>query len=384
MAIAAKTILWKSSEQDFDYFGLFPGREGQCGTPAPGGGKCPTDGHAARAASAAYLMPPSLETVQEMIGRERDTSIPCRILSALHSLFPLNRFLLGQNDPVAVLSVVFQKWLESFIPETVIEKFDLSLQILPDHEVDCDLFDCTDEGGRVIQFGINDFFDNFFPIGDLLQQYDKTHPGLAKFILQMLSACPLNFGTPENIYEMTSYYCWNDEEDEKAIFEERCAEYRDECENEDEDDAQEYARAAIPVDCAEFEERFPDWTFKRDERQSDYRGKIPPELQKMKFHYDRYRRQKNTNHLFPFTCYPAIIVPLDRDTYDFSCEVINRIGNEQCQCGGSYCFSTLAWRFQPEDRRMTQKALREIRIVLEYFGACSEFLLSCEKEYQDA
>lgn len=382
MAITAKKILRKNSTKDSCSFRLFPGGSDECGTFASRGGKCDSDRHALKNAPAAYLMLPSLEKVQGKIGPALAIQPSCRILSALNSIFPLDDFLFDQTDLASLIPRVFRKWLESFMAPEVLEKFDLSLQILPDHEVDCELFDCIDEGDMVMQFGVNSFFDEFFPLGELLKQYDNAHPGLAKFVLHMLSVCPLSLGTPENIYETASYFCWMGNEDEEEIFEERLTEYRDGGENEEE--ARDYAREAILVDYADFEEQFPDWTFQRDRRQCNYRGRIPPELQKVKFHYDRYRRQKRTNHMFPAVCYPAVIVPLDQDSYDFSCEVINRIGNEQCQCGGNYCLSTLAWRFSPDDGKRMRKVFQEIRVVLEYFSACLEFLLNHEKEYPHA
>ncbi|OQA82051.1 MAG: hypothetical protein BWY31_03460 [Lentisphaerae bacterium ADurb.Bin242] len=379
MAIAAKKILPESAAENFSDPGFFQGESRKFSPIASGGGKCETNGYAAKRPSAAYLTLPSLETVQELISYEKNIQTPCRILAALNTIFPLNRYLRLSPDPVSLIPIVFQKWLESFMPQIVLDKFNLSLQILPDREVDCELFDCIEEEDIVVQFGLGDFSDRWFPLGGALERYEKEYPGLAKHLLKMLSACPVNLGTPEDVYEMASCYCWYGNDNEREVFEERYADYRESGETEDE--ARDYARSTILVDSDEFEEHFPEWTFKRSGRQCHYQGPVPPELLRMKQLFDRYRKRKKSEYLFPSVCYPGIIVALDQKTFDFSCEVINRIGEDQAQCGGSYCFSTLAWHFSEKDSRKMKSVFREIRFILEYFGVCAEFLLSHEKEY---
>lgn len=75
---------------------------------------------------------------------------------------------------------------------------------------------------------------------------------------------------------------------------------------------------------------------------------------------------------------------LDQQGYAFSCDLINRIGNDQIQCGADYYFTTLAWPLPIHNSGEMQVVFREIRQTLEYFSACMDFLFMHEKEYSDA
>lgn len=362
--------------------GFFP-REPLLFRPAvPSTEKCKTNSRPAKRSAPHYLTIPQLDAVQEIITEENELETPCRILAGLNTIFPLNELLTYSSDPFQLLSETFRKWLESFMDQSVLDRLGLSLQIISAEEADYEIFQEAPEADCCIQFGMSDFENGWFPLGDVLDAYDKQFPGLAKYILRMLSGCPLQIGTPEAIYEFASEFCWYGNENEQEIFDERYSEYLES--GESEEDANAAALETIMVEYAEFEEYLPEWTFHRDKRKSDYCGMIPEELQKLKKCYDRWQKQRRCHYLFPQYVYPGIVAPLDLKSYDFCCDVINRIGNDVMQCGGDYYFSTLAWPFPVRNTRKMLTVLREIRQTLEYFSACIEFLLAHEKEYPNA
>ena len=91
-----------------------------------------------------------------------------------------------------------------------------------------------------------------------------------------------------------------------------------------------------------------------------------------------------TTLIYPSFCYPGIVAPLDQQSFEFSCEAINRVSHDHIQSGGSYTISTLGWSFSPYSMKRMIQMFREIHTTLEYFGACVEFLLNNEKEYANA
>ena len=93
---------------------------------------------------------------------------------------------------------------------------------------------------------------------------------------------------------------------------------------------------------------------------------------------------KKVTSMYPSVWYPGIIAPLDQRGFDFSCEAINRISDNQIQSGGNYTLSSLGWSFLPSGRKQMVQMFREIQTTLEYFGACIEFLLNHEMEYANA
>ena len=208
------------------------------------------------------------------------------------------------------------------------------------------------------------------------------NPGLARYVLQMLSDCPLHIGTPEIIYEMVSYFCWGGENNEEVILQERYDEYLEM--GESEEDAREAAYETMVVRYAEFEENLPEWTFQRSGQDKAYSGPILPELKNLKRCHIRWKKRKKLHYLYPDYVFPGIVVSLDQQGYAFSCDLINRIGNDQIQCGADYYFTTLAWPLPIHNSGEMQVVFREIRQTLEYFSACMDFLFMHEKEYPDA
>lgn len=382
MENAAKKILPENAAKNFSDLGFFQGESRKFSKIASGGAKRQSNSRPAKLPAPHSLITPVLDTVQEIIAEESKIEKPCRILAGLNTIFPLEDLRKGSGDPLQLISEAFRKWLESFMSKQVIERLSLFLQILPADEMDSESFPEVPDTDTVIQFGMSDFENGWFPLGDVLETYDKQHPGLAKYLLRMLSGCPLQIGTPETIYEMASEFCWYGNDTEEEVFEERYSEYIEM--GESEEDARDAALEMIMVEYAEFEEYLPEWTFKRSERNCDDSGAIPMELQNLKRCHDQWQKRKRYHYLFPQCVYPGIVAPPDRKSYDFCCDVINRIGNDQMQCGGEYYFSTLAWPFPVNNSRKMLTALREIRPTLEYFSACVDFLLSHEKEYPHA
>ena len=329
-----------------------------------------------------YLITPDLEPVQKIIQASANPEIPCRLLAGLNQVYPITQFLSCSDDPQTVLSTAFHAWMESFMSKRVLDRFDLALQILSANEVEDELFGEIPDAVAAIRFGFCQFERGWFPIGENLKNYEKQHPGLAKYILRMLSDCPLEFGTPENIYELVSGFCWDYNENETEIFEERYAEYLEMGESEEE--ARKSADETLLVDYAEFETSLPEWAFRRSEREDQYIGPIPSELKNLKRCHSEWRKRKQKNYLYPNCLLPAIAVSLDYESHDFCREVIGRIENELMQYGVDYYWSTLAWPVPVCNFRKLQTFFRELREVLEYFSACMDFLFMHEKECPDA
>lgn len=363
--------------------GVFPlrfssGTTFPCQTLTPGGTECRSDSRPAGSLTPHYLIMPVLDSVQEVIHSPVGTETPCRILAGLNRIFPIKEFIDSSADPLEMLSTAFRAWLESFMSKRVLARFDMALQFLSTNEVKDEFFDEFSSADTAIRFGFCQFDKGWFPIGEILKEYDQRHPGLAKYILRMLSDCPLFLATPEEIYEITSDFCWESNENEEDIFDERYAEYLEM--GESEEDARDSAREAIMVDYAEFEEYLPEWTFKRSERDHNYHGPIPPELQNLRRCHAGWRRRKQVSYFFPNYAFPGIAVSLDHKSHDFICDVISRFENELLQGGMDYCFSTLSWPFAINDSRKLRTVLHELQFVLEYFSACADFLLTHEKE----
>jgi len=362
--------------------GLFARKRGNSVKNAECGGNRQTGPDAFRCIAPAYLKLPSLKTVQENIRQEKDLQTPCRILEALHQVFPLDRFIKTQNDPASLLVYSLQRWLESFMPAPVLDKLNLELEICPTSEADMELFDDLLEDEYFLRFGIGSFVNSYFPLEGVIARYNELDPLLGKYLLKLLSWCPLNIGTPENIYECVSFNCWCGEKDDAEIYLERLQDCMgNDC---DEEEARELARESLIVEYAELSENFPEWSFRRDQRLDKYRGIVPDELKKMEQFHKQYRRMKKWNYSFPYVCYPGILAPLNRRGFDFSCDAINQINNDHVQGGGSYVLSTLGWSFSPCSKTQMIKTFREIQTILSYFGACVEFLLNHEKEYANA
>ena len=322
-----------------------------------GGRERQTHFRTAKRSAPHYLITPSLDTAQELItAPKKDPETPCRILAVLNQIFPLDHLPNRVSDPFELIADAFQKWVASFVSPQVLAKLDLSLQFLSTNQLDYESYGEIPDCDMVIQFGLSNFEDGFFPMKETLDAYEAQHPGLAKHLLRMLSACPLSIGTPESIYEMASYFCWYGNETEEEVFDERYQEYIDS--GESEDDARDMAHGTTLIESAE--------------------------LQKLKRCYDRWERRRKSNLCVPECVFPGVVAPMDQDCYDFFCDVINRIGDERTQCDGNYFFSTLAWPFAVTRPKQILSVLLEIRFILEYFSAGIEFLLTIEKEYKNA
>ena len=382
MAEIAATVLERSDEGTLDPVRFFTGKPFLCEALISGGTECAAHPRPTGGPSAHYLTMPGLESVQELIQSPVDNEPPCRILAGLNRIFPVQKYLAHSFEPQQVLTKAFHAWLESFMSKQVLARFGLSLQILSSTEIGHELFYELPEANAIIQFGFNDFENVYFPLGDVLKTYDEQHPGLARYVLQMLSDCPLHIGTPEIIYEMVSYFCWGGEDNEEVILQERYDEYLEM--GESEEDAREAAYETMVVRYAEFEENLPEWTFQRSGQDKAYSGPILPELKNLKRCHIRWKKRKKLHYLYPNYVFPGIVVSLDQQGYAFSCDLINRIGNDQIQCGADYYFTTLAWPLPIHNSGEMQVVFREIQQTLEYFSACMDFLFMHEKEYSDA
>ena len=325
-----------------------------------------------------YLTIPILTSVPEKIESCGDIELPCRMLAALDKIYPIT--VKDFSNPKNLLLKSLDEWVKTFMPQQVYDHLSMSLQICGSDCIDCDYTDS--ETDAQITFEITEFTGDYCPLGEVLANYDKTHPGLGKYILRMLSDCPVSIGTPENVYEFISYSCWYNEENEEKIWNERYHEYIDM--GESEGDAKEYVNEQIPVSYAEFEEYVPEWSFCRKERKADYSGEFPAELQKLHDCRERWCRLKRVHFHFPNYLFPPVIVGLDRKSYDFLCDALDRVGNDIAQCESDYGIGTLKWHLQSENTRQILVTLLELRQALEYFSACMEFLLPYRQEYTHA
>lgn len=381
MANASETVGTGNAEPNITPWRLFPGGPFLCISPSQCGDERRTDSHPARRSPPHYLNLPALETIQETITEFKDTESPCRILAGLNSIFSPDGLDLFKNnsDPFLLASQALQIWLESFLSSRVVGRIDMSLQVLSPKDVDYNLASGLPQGDTVIQVSLEDYENGFFPLGDTLNNYENQYPGLAKYILRMLSVCPFQIGTPENIYELASFHCWNGNDNEEETFDDIYQEYI--FSGESEEDSRETAQKQILVEYAEFEKYLPEWTFKRSERICDYHGLIPTELQHLQRCFHRWTKIRKTHAVSPQYTYPGVTAPLDQNAYDFCCNVINDIGYMQCEYESNYDLPALLWSFPIKNSRKMLTVFREIRSALEYFGACLDFLYSHEKEY---
>ena len=348
--------------------------------PASCGGKRQTGFHARSRPAANYVTLPSLDKVQESIRTRQQVTGLCHILAELNTLFPLEGILQKENNPATVLSMGMRQWLESFLPSDVVQQISLSVQIASDEDFDEELFGELPPDYMAVTFQLDRFLDCYCPFGNLIEEYEKKSPGLGRYLLHIFTACPFIIGTPGNLYELASYYCWENEDDERSFIEDRCAE--EVAAGEREEIAREYAESQVTIRYEEFEKNLPLWSFSRKENPAAYRKRLPEELRHLDRLYRAYRRHKYTANLWPRLNLPCVILGLDQSTFDFLCHVYNRIGNEQVQYyDGCYCLAGFGCAFQPTNSSQIRNALQEIRFALEYFGACIQFLLQHREEY---
>lgn len=76
-----------------------------------------------------------------------------------------------------------------------------------------------------------------------------------------------------------------------------------------------------------------------------------------------------------------MVVALDKDSYDFCCETIDRVGYEFYQCGDSFETTHLYWSIKAMNQHQITAILLELRYALEYFAACINFLTPYKQEY---
>ena len=381
MARSGKTVCKCEKEELFCPSGFFTRKPKHRKQTFGRSKSCKTDSRSITVPGPSYLTLPSLEKVQDVISTTIDIRTPCRILAALDRIFPLKNYLEKKTDIAATLKHCMTKWIESFFPAEILEKISFKLEICSSSQIDGELYYLQDDQ-YMIQFGLDSFVNSFFPLGKIIDQYNGINPQLGKYLLKILSDCPLSIGTPETIYEFISFFCWCGEDDETELLSDRISEYYDE--NHDREEAEELAKETIIIEYAELTESIPEWTFCRKERLTEYHGFVPNELKKLEYQYLQYVRMKKQTGIFPAVCFPGIVAPLDEKNYLFSCDAIDRVSNDQIACGGSYTISSLGWSFNPLKQKEIIQALREIKITLEYFGGCLDFLLQHEKEFLNA
>ncbi len=199
MAYTTAAVLDESQTKGAFAKGFFQGEPPLFRPAASGGAKRQTGSRPAKCFAPHYLTIPGLDAVQEVITEENEQETPCRILAGLNMIFPLDDILTHSGDPFQLLSEAFRKWLESFMDESVLNRLGLSLQILSVNEVDSEIFREDPEADCCILFGLSDFENGWFPLGDVLDAYDRQNPGLAKYILRMLSGVPICNGQSLNI-----------------------------------------------------------------------------------------------------------------------------------------------------------------------------------------
>lgn len=335
--------------------------------------------HAGKRATPAYLTVPNLKKVQEKFEQGANEMEIARVIAGLDSIYPLDALYTPGTSPDTFLVKAVNAWMQSIFPPRVSEKLDISIRLEENCYTDWDSAGNAPECSIAFIFSLANFLDEYFPLGEVLEAYEKQFPGLGRLLLHMLSACPLNIGTPENIYELNSYSYWDGEDNEDAVFNERY----EEClgNDEDEEESRDYANECVAFTFEQFESFLPDWTFKRNLRNIEYKGPIPDELRQLEENFQAYFALKECRYEFPNLNLPGCIVGWDWDSYDFLCDVFNHAGNDLAQYGEDYYFSGLRWVLDSTRSPELRKILAEIQCVLRFFSACMEFLLQHQKEY---
>ncbi|MFA6715816.1 MAG: hypothetical protein WC082_12360 [Victivallales bacterium] len=340
--------------------------------------------HTGKRAAPAYLTVPSLKTVQEKFEQDINKWEIARIIAGLDSIYPLDGLYSPGTPPSTFLVEAINKWMQSIFPPQIRDELDISV-ILEEYRYACwESAENAPEHSLTFTFCLGNFLNEYFPLGEILETYEKQSPGLGRHLLRLLSICPLNIGTPENMYELNSYFCWYGEDTEEMVFNERYEEYLANCEDDEtEDSIRDYVSECIGFSFEQFESCLPDWTFKRELRNVEYKGPIPDELHRLEDTFQAYFALKKRHYEFPNTNLPGCIVPLDRNSYDFFCDVLNHAGDDLMQYGEDYYFSGLHWILDSTRTPQLRKILAEIQCVLRFFSACMEFLLQYQKEYPE-
>ena len=381
MAKSGKTVCKHEKEELFCPSGFFPRKPKHRRQTSGCGKSCKAGSRPIAVPGPSYLTLPSLKKVQNVISTTRDIRTPCRILAALDRIFPLKTCLEGKKDFASTLKRCMTKWIESFFPAEILDKLPFKLEICSPEQIDGELYYLPDDN-YMIQFGLDSFVNSFFPLGEIIEQYNCMDPLLGKYLLKILSDSPLSIGTPETVYEFISYFCWCGDDNESELLWDRTCEYSNEVN--DREEAENLAKETIIVEYAELTESIPEWAFCRKERLNEYHGFVPDELRKLEHQYQQYVRMEKKTGIFPTVCFPAIVAPLDEKSFFFSCDAVDRVSNDQISCGASYAISSLAWAFNPLKQEEIIQALQEIRVTLEYFGGCLDFLLKHEKVFRNA
>ncbi|MDD5598078.1 MAG: hypothetical protein WC082_02290 [Victivallales bacterium] len=341
--------------------------------------------HTGKRAAPAYLTVPNLKKVQEKFEQGANEVEIARVIAGLDSIYPLDSLYSPETSPGAFLVEAVNKWIQSIFPPQLCEELDISIT-LEEYRYACwESGENAPEHSLTFTFSLGNFLNEYFPLGEVLETYEKQSPGLGCHLLRLLSICPLNIGTPENMYEMNSYFYWYGEDTEKMAFNERYEEYLASCEDEeDEDSIRDYVRECIiGFTFEQFESCLPGWTFKRELCNVEYKGPIPEELRKLEDTFQAYSALKKCHYEFPNTNLPGCIVPLDQNSYDFFCDVLNNAGDDLMQYGEDYYFSGLHWILDSTRTPRLCKTLTEIQCVLRFFSACMEFLLQYQREYPE-
>ena len=361
---------------------LSSGKPTLCKTTVLRNTKRTNSNHKTRNIAPNYLIiPAELDSVQERIIDNGDIELICHLLTVLNKIFPLKFKNKKIKHPKDIVEEAFQNWIKSILSSNIYAKIDMSLQIFGQEEVRFSEHNIPNTNA-MISFGIPEFIHDYYPLGEALKIYDEQYPGLQKYILKMLSYCPIPIGTPEMIYELASYYCWNCEDNEQLIYAEKWEEYAEYGENEEE--ARNAIDEMIFVKYEDFKNNLPEWSFNRTQRHGNYDGKLPLEIVNMHHCYKRWKRKKQIHFSYPNYSYPPIIVAFDQKTYNFCCEVVDSIGYDIGECGEFFETTGLFWPIQSTNHRQILIAFLELQYALEYFASCMNFLSLYEKEYPDA
>ncbi len=325
----------------------------------------------------AYLTLPDLRNIQGTISDKLDCSLPEKLLTQLHRIYPLDELLKKCNNPVDFLKEAFSSWIKTLISPEIIDRFPFVLQILENHQIDSEMYSDIGRDEIMIHFGFEEFY--YEPsIWIDMDHYRQIHPDLPQYILKLLFYCPFPIGIPAMLYEMASEYSWYGDSDEQMIWDERYQEYIDSGESEEE--AREYVEEMIILRYADFADHFPDWTFERHKRDvKNYIGPIPNELKRLHNCFCRFKRGQK-HYMFPDRNIPGIVVGIDQDTYDWGVNILETQGNEIANWGASYAVCCLGWNFTFENNWKILVALLEFKNTIQYLNAAREFIMQNRKE----
>lgn len=331
-----------------------------------------------RSSSAAYLKIPRLKRVQKKIENKISRSMEfAQILSVIDILTPIRKSCCQLENIAEATQLAIGTYFDEITSPELRKTQDIHLVLKNDRQVYQDDFGELPPDSYALIFSMESFDTNIYSIGALVEDYEKHQPGLGRYFLKLLDECPADIGTPGNLYEIASWFFWGGEENEKTIQQERYDEYIEM--GESKEDAYELSREHIPATYEDFQNIFPEWTFKRDLRfENKPIDNIPEELKPLHRINTELKELSATKphslHHYPEIIFPFAMAAWNQDGYDFGADIIDAAVNEEYQCGVDFCVGGLYWSLEINNRQNMLDTFRSMKIVMEYLDTAMNFL----------